>query len=69
MYVCKTRYKAIVRARIKTEWINQRPPFPPPPIQRGMMNESMVCICDICPRKVLNGDDFCLKWRDTRRYL
>lgn len=31
MYVCKTRYKAIVRARIKTEWINQRPPPSPPP--------------------------------------
>lgn len=61
--VCKTRYIAIVRARIKTEWINQR--RPPPPIQRGMMNESIVYLISVLLRRVdtvLNGR-FLLKWR------
>lgn len=60
--VCKTRYIAIVRARIKTEWINQRRP---PPIQRGMMNESIVYLISVLLRRVdtvLNGR-FLLKWR------
>lgn len=69
--VCKTRYIAIVRARIKTEWINQRRPLP----HSTWNDEWKYRISDICPpEKSRHG----VKWtifaemadgRNTRRYL